>query len=232
MISQVRLWGVARAIGDWLHDWQTLVSGVLAIVAGGLTAYYLHKQIGQTERHERERLEREHRAARAVMPLPLMSILDACQDCIAELAEIHKKGRLNREEYPPQIPEFALSQDTVAILQDVIRTSNCTGIPELIHRLVVDVERVASGLKDLDEPSDDELDERIVDVAQVYALAAAAVKYAESDTVAASYSVGWDQVRLGLNRGVQRGRISGFCIQGAKDRLEERNKVKDYLWSV
>lgn len=55
----------------WVYDWQTLVSGLLAVVAAAVSVYFLNKQIRQAEQHEKERLARRLVAERGVMPATL-----------------------------------------------------------------------------------------------------------------------------------------------------------------
>ncbi len=82
---------------DWwkkdglLSQWQTLVSGLLAIVAAGIGAAFVHAQIRLAERHEQERVARRFDACRAVLPLTLSALCSYGRDCAAFLLPIYNQ---------------------------------------------------------------------------------------------------------------------------------------------
>lgn len=59
---------------QFLMDWQTLIAGVLALVAAGIGFYFINRQILQAEQHEGDRIERSFDAARATFPLVLSDL--------------------------------------------------------------------------------------------------------------------------------------------------------------
>lgn len=56
---------------QWLDAWQTLTSGVLALAAAAVGAWFLSKQIGLADRHETDRVARGHASARAALSFNL-----------------------------------------------------------------------------------------------------------------------------------------------------------------
>lgn len=58
----------------WVDDWETIVAAMLAIAAAAVSVAYLRRQIAQTAAHEKRRLKRRHRAAKALMPDVLSGI--------------------------------------------------------------------------------------------------------------------------------------------------------------
>jgi hypothetical protein len=58
----------------WLYDWQTLVSGLLALGAAWWATSSLREQIAQTDQLHWQDVERRHNAARVMLPLALAGI--------------------------------------------------------------------------------------------------------------------------------------------------------------
>lgn len=69
-----------------LFEWQTLISGGLALAAAGLTVIYLKKQIIQSDEFHRIELRREHNAARSVLPVALAAISEFCNEIAEQVA--------------------------------------------------------------------------------------------------------------------------------------------------
>lgn len=80
-------------IGQWLYDWQTILSGLLASVAAVVTVWKLHGQIAQVERHRRDDIDRRHNAARAVLPLALAAISEFCRAMVEQVASELERNR-------------------------------------------------------------------------------------------------------------------------------------------
>lgn len=81
----------ASILGQWLYDWQTLLSGLLAVGAAAVSVYFLKEQISKTEQQNRDDLVRRHNAARVVLPLVLSSIHEYCQSAVSRIAEAIEK---------------------------------------------------------------------------------------------------------------------------------------------
>ncbi len=76
--------------GHWLHEWQTLVSGLLALGAAWWATAYVRRQIAQTDQLHRQDVERRHNAARVMLPLALAGIgafLQTMADAVADEIE-------------------------------------------------------------------------------------------------------------------------------------------------
>ena len=160
---------------DWLEDWQTLVSGMLAVGAALWTVFTLRQQINeqkaQTEavaiRH-RELLERKHRAARSQLPLTLSSICEYASNCIGFFME-------TEESLPPTI------DPAVASLEKVVEYADADSADALI-RLAGHYQVHNARLQPL-EGSDSFLFkvERIYDAAVLYAYAERSFPYARGE---------------------------------------------------
>jgi hypothetical protein len=75
-----------QILGGWLFNWQTLISGILALVAAGLAGRLLNKQILKTEALANEQLQRQHNAARVALSLTLAQVLQSCQNTGSTIA--------------------------------------------------------------------------------------------------------------------------------------------------
>ncbi len=79
-------------VGYWINQQQTLITGLLALIVGGATIYYLHKQIGQQQTIADEQNRRRLRAVRAGLPFTLSEIHDYARECIDVLSHLLAKG--------------------------------------------------------------------------------------------------------------------------------------------
>jgi hypothetical protein len=98
-------WSKVFALVDWHTlllgsdgrlQWETLVTGILAIASAMLTVWFLHRQIGhadlnakeqrdQTAKLAEEQRERRARAARAMLPVALEGLAQYAIACVAGL---------------------------------------------------------------------------------------------------------------------------------------------------
>src|SRR5690348_13952967 len=65
---------VFKSIYDFLKDWQTLITGLIAIYAARLIVTVMREQISQPDKTEENRRSSESYAARAILPLALSSL--------------------------------------------------------------------------------------------------------------------------------------------------------------
>ena len=143
---------LASIIGQWLYDWQTLISGLLALLAAGATILYLKKQITQTDVQHKTELERRHNAVRAIIPLALTLIdnwLRRTEDRLWNMGEdpqelIHLPQQ--QLEFENQGGEgllshsfFAvdsISDDTMNMLKEFLETTSDVRVIENISNMV------------------------------------------------------------------------------------------------
>lgn len=86
------IWMFAREEGPRfmiiLHAWQTLLTGLLAIVAAGVGGYFVHRQTTTTERLERERVVRRFESEKAVLPHTLSAVLAYAREAVEFLKDV------------------------------------------------------------------------------------------------------------------------------------------------
>lgn len=148
-----------RVPADWvrdfsgcLYDWQTLVSGILALGAAILGALFLYLQIRQTDALNHAALKRRHNASRSIMPLALSGVsalLTTMADAIAD--EIESLERHTNESTDPTITianvprskfgSVSPSSGDVAAIRDFVETltrrSEIRHVAELTAQLQV-----------------------------------------------------------------------------------------------
>jgi hypothetical protein len=83
---------VCKVPVDWfnvpsvcLYDWQTLITGIAAVVVGGLTVRYLKKQINQADGVAQEERNARLTVARAKLMVPSSRLAEHARTCFDEL---------------------------------------------------------------------------------------------------------------------------------------------------
>lgn len=124
-----------------LKEWQTLFAGLMAIGAASIGAYFINRQIQQTERHEQERRQRLLAAERAMMPMALSALMDfmvQSNRCLVELSNEIVEGILPKEATLPSMPPPPM-EGASSLQRMVTASSALEGDPyaKLLSRLQV-----------------------------------------------------------------------------------------------
>jgi len=222
---------------DWLvhasqcaYDWQTLIAGLLALGAAAITAFFLRKQIRQTEKLHQAELQRRHSAARATLPLTLSGMIENVEEMMEALhaakQEIsdHLHNQLNFE--LPPVPA-----NHIAELQEVIASTERQDVIELISEIIGEIQilwararilvdererRHLAGLKQ-------HIDEWIILSAQIYALVEVLFPYARSETDEVPVSASWSQVTSVISR-------SNMTTPEIEQIIERRSASSENFW--
>jgi hypothetical protein len=121
----------------FLDKWQTLITGLLALLAAIPTIILLHKQINVSERHERTRRKTTEAASRAVLPLTLSTIIDYAEQSSNTLHTLYqnREGEVIPERVRaidiPIVPESAIDS-----LQSMIEASTNPEIAKVIAKII------------------------------------------------------------------------------------------------
>lgn len=165
---------------QWLDAWQTLTSGILALAAAAVGAWFLSKQIGLADRHETDRVARGHASARAALSFNLDRLWRYEESVAAYLNTqlVHISLGTLTAEAP------TLDQQTVASLERMIANSSKDEIEpyaQLIGLLQVQAARLhgqwarsSAG----DPPGEEELLDRCYDAIEATARINALFPYA------------------------------------------------------
>jgi hypothetical protein len=188
-------------IGQWLYDWQTLVSGFLALIAAGVTVIYLKKQISLSEKQETDRLQRQHNAARVTLPLTLSGLCQVIEQMLMELHTAKSDPNTFQLPAPPTNAIIELQQ----IILSTDNSSITTPIAEIIREIQTLWVRVEA-LSNRGNPPHSHIllisifDEWIIQAAKIYALIESLFDYSRFEKQDGPKEVAWERVEAILMR--------------------------------
>lgn len=109
----------AKWIYHYVYQWQTLITGILALAGALITVHYLRHQTRKSEELAKQANDRDDVAARAVLSLHLSDLSEYARSCI-QLIEKH----LDRTTSLPADTEVAAPPpDAILALQACVRYS-------------------------------------------------------------------------------------------------------------
>jgi hypothetical protein len=194
---------------NWLDHWQTLVSGVLAILAAFAGAMLLRKQIAQTEGHERDRLRRRSNAVRATLPLTLSGFGAFAKSAVIELKNAQLLLPANHigvlpPGFNPPVPPSELVND----LKEMIESTDDEAVISAMSEIVSEVQTLYSRMSSLNDPiqmayivgSSLTMDQYIVQAARLYAIVEGLFDFARRKTECGPSSIAWDRVHSFLGQ--------------------------------
>jgi hypothetical protein len=202
-----------QAVCGWVYEYQTLLAGSLAFVGAGIGAWFLNRQIGQADRHERHRIERKREAARAMLPLALSSILqyatesaDAAKTLLDQCEDQALQPNPNLK--VPAMPR--LPTEALGALKEMIEfsTANETAVIAKIATVIqYQFSRLSSVISDAgSSPSGNihiilaiNLENYILDAAEIYARVELLFNFGRRRTDSIAGSVTWGQVRVAVS---------------------------------
>lgn len=200
-------------IGQWLYNWQTLISGILAVVAAGYTICELRKQINQQRDLYAESLQRRHEAFRVTLSLTLSQICSAIEQVMHELATISSQNNGAKDLLKGSKKElqeiFVISPEIITSLQGVIETSKNQNLVSLIYQIAVDIQVTVALIESLRTAGnyqveridrDRQIEHRLIDLAELYALTEALFDYARRKAVECPTSVSKSSGRAVLEK--------------------------------
>lgn len=201
---------------NWVKEWETLISGILAIFAAIIGAIYLERQVSQADNHEKERVRKRYLASRATMPLALSKLISYANSSSSAMRSLHKqcRGEAIRDRDNIVLPEFpSIPDGSVSMLRDMIEASgNDLGvwIAGIISRIQVQNARILSIYDDLSDPEINSrvitkynIEEYIIDSAKIYATVEALFEFARMESDVIPSTVEWTDIRKAL-------RLMGF----------------------
>jgi hypothetical protein len=177
-----------------LDHWQTLASGVLAILAALIGAGFVYHQTRVSRALDRDRLNRRHAAARSTLPLVLSGMMEYARVVGAGLRKLHLSSAndvIGRDAVlawePPPLPA-----DGTRALSEVIEAASnemADVISDLLSQLQVQSVRLrgvkadaVSGTPGRRNMPKTDLEVYICDIADIYARCEALLGYARRET--------------------------------------------------
>lgn len=195
----------------WLHQWQTLVGGLLAIAAAWLGATMIKRQIGQADKHEEERNRRRLAAARVVFPLTLSSLCDYASNSAHYVLAILATRRGNsiprgtaHTLQSPSLPDDAI-QGLMAMAEAADEDVSAI-IWRIADRIQVQHARLSGVHSSMTERQNsvrvltaDELEVYLIDAARIYVLASSLFSFARPDERTTGTPANWDEIASWLS---------------------------------
>lgn len=192
---------------DWINDfsqclyeWQGLEGGGIALAAAGLGAWFLWRQIAQSDRHELERLQRQHLAVRATLPLTLSGLTESLKQMLWALHAI--KGDVNKNGFTTQFdPPNAPTQHVIE-LQSVIASTDKQRVIEPISEIIRQIQTLWSRVEVLKNDREQRsraglelnIDDWIIQTAKIHALVESLFDYARAESEDGPNEVAWQRV--------------------------------------
>jgi hypothetical protein len=177
-----------------LERWQTMVTGLIALMAAFIGAYYVNKQTQLGEQHEQERNRRRFDAARAVLPFTLSALTSYAGQSGKLLRAIHRGPRNGNMIVGPlaNLPELpALPQSSIAELRELIASAEVP-LGELVAEILAEMQvqhvRLSELYTEMTNPSGNptehvaNVETFIIDAAVVYARSSALFDFARRET--------------------------------------------------
>ena len=227
----------AAIAGQWLYDWQTLLSGMLALGAAFLAASQIRKQIAQTENFHQSEINRRHAATRCVLPLALSGIsnfLQAMANSVAEEIECREPApdnfgdmlvvmRVERSNFDP----VSIASDHIAVIQDFVETLTNRSEVRHVAELVAQIQVLQARYNDFSFSQvcvTDRLHALLLDIATVGTLNDSIFNYARAVDDGEFGIVGqlsnneaWDRVQ---------GKLNGLCFERPRLDMFSQEAVK------
>jgi hypothetical protein len=171
-------WLRSPAPGKWVYDFQTLLAGILAVLAAAFTIF-------STARIEAVKRERDLSSARSVLPLALTEICEYCERCARQLDDLRRTAVGGRIRLPGSFAAPVLANSAVPVLRDCIRSADrphSERLIDLARNMQVQGAR-HRGLAGINDRtiSPIEIAQAVYDAAQLYAQASSLFDFARGE---------------------------------------------------
>lgn len=147
-------------VGRWLYDWQTLISGVLAIVAALASIWMLHRQISQAETFRRDELSRRHAAARVALPISIAAVSSMVSEIVANVAAAIESlddpdfetafNDAARDKLEPELVRVSLNPSVLGSFQGFVETLHNEYEVKHIAELISSIQILLARYNDFD----------------------------------------------------------------------------------
>jgi hypothetical protein len=188
----------------WLHEYQTLLTGFIALAAAAIAYRSVREQTTQADNAFWERLKREELAARAVLPLTLSSLAQYAEECAQAVQSLLPSDPKqtwvdDRLAAIPLLPEGAIPNLT-AVIESATPTAG-QRLADLVAALQVQRARLLGCVdrRDGHVLSAHDLLQRLVEAGELYAGIAGAFDYARRRSNAIDLDLTSSRVRQALH---------------------------------
>ncbi|HMT44595.1 MAG TPA: hypothetical protein PKA59_08565 [Chakrabartia sp.] len=177
-----------------------MISGFLALIAASFTIGYLHKQISQTEKIEKDRLRRQMNAARSTLPLTLAGLCASIREIIscvyAAKSPIRFFGYTQNNVFP------SLPVQHISELQLVISSTDNDTVSEPISEIIREMQTLWSRIEILNNRTEQErragllheVNTYLVQAAKIHALTESLFEFSRRQSEDGPNEVSWERV--------------------------------------
>jgi hypothetical protein len=146
-----------KDFSSWIYEFQTLISGVMALGAAATTVFFLSRQMHQVELFERKMVDRESRSARPLLAFVLVKLLDYSESCFQQLRKLEEKIVSSGEadfDLPLNLTIPSLPDDTFSTLQMNLKFGSESAI-SMVTKLLIKLQIQNSRFREFAEKNDD-----------------------------------------------------------------------------
>lgn len=178
---------------SFLDQWQTLITGFIAVGAAFIGGYYINKQIRQTADLDADQRARELLAARSMLPIQLAAMIDHVTNQAHALIVLRRacpgsglpSGAFTRDTFPPvtSVPSHVAAFFEAMVLK--ADKSDRAKFTEILAEVQVSDSRILDLRKGYLEPGDSirvvtssEIDSFLLQLADIHARCGALFDYA------------------------------------------------------
>jgi hypothetical protein len=134
------LWTLpSKGFPNWVSEYQTLITGVIALGAAATSVFVLSRQMRQAELFENTKVDRESRSARPLLVFVLVKLLHYSELCFRELRKLEEKVISSGEadfDLPLDLVVPSLPEDTFSSLQLNLKFGSKSAISAITKLLV------------------------------------------------------------------------------------------------
>ena len=193
------LCGDVNCVVSWMDRWQTMLTGLAALIAAAVSVYFIRKQIAQAESAETHRRKRRLAAARSRLQLTLSTVSHYGSDSIVFLKRL--RDAVSANQVIPTLadaPRPILPEPAVLALEAVIEATDSDGFAGYLADLISEMQVLNSRLSGLPDQAQDlgtiNLDAYLVNAAKVYAFASGSFPYARRAVAEPPTELDWADV--------------------------------------
>lgn len=207
-----------------LREWMQASGAILAVMAGGVGAYYLDRQLRLSDNQERNRRTLRFHSIRATLPIYLSMITAYAEGTMATLKQLqHYTGHAISLQHPPEVPEIPF--EAVKALQEFIEFSDGER-PRIMIALLAEIQVHNARMVRVTERSKggqlkvnlDTLTEYVIDAAKIYALTSSMYDFSRFRRPYLPSYILWDDV----HRAIKIANIDPGIFPDLAQRIERR----------
>ncbi len=211
-------------LSQCLYEWQTLIGGILALIAASATIHVLKKQINQSQKQFDFTREQRFLSIRCLLPVHLQEISDYCEAVIEKLiplqTDLRKDALITFKSNFDASQGIEMPIKSIELMTQAIEYSNSPCFSEILSTIIGELQVLSSQISDLlpnagqsyeGIPSNVEV--AIIKALKVNILCDNLFEYTGQETDEIPTSISWDRVLSSLKRKVPNRTIFKEAIQ-------------------